>query len=109
MGYEGAEPAAGVVVFDRNDAAGLGGAGDGEDYSTLNTLMTEDSLKFSEPSMDSLAMWREGAARAGADDQTPRRPLHKAGVSVSWELGSAGAFLLCTICTVVVKSKIDYT
>lgn len=72
---------------------GVGGTGDGEDNNTLNTLMTEDSLKFSEPSLDSLAMWREGAARAGADDNAAgQQPFHRVGVAVSWDMGSAGAF-----------------
>lgn len=74
---------------------GLVPKGDGEDS---NTLMTEDSLKYSEPSLDSLSMWRDGAARPGADSAA-RQPLHKAGVAVSWELGSATGTFQGTICS----------
>lgn len=73
---------------------GVGGLGDGEDN---NTLMTEDSLKFSEPSLDSLAMWRGGVARAGEENAASHQPLRGAGVAVSWELGSEGARQLLLI------------
>lgn len=67
-----------------------GGAGDGGEDNAL----TEDSLKFSEPSLDSLGMWREEARRAGVgvENAARQQPLHAAGVAVSWELGSAGIF-----------------
>lgn len=56
--------------------------------------MTEDSLKFSEPSLDSLAMGRE--VPPGREPGT-RAAVRPAGAA-AWELGSAGAVTKCRCC-----------
>lgn len=56
-----------------------------------DAMLTQDSLNSSKPSLDSLAMWRDGStARANPEAADQRRPVQRAGVAISWELGSSG-------------------
>ena len=75
-------------IFCPNDIVSLTfsrqGGGDVEEAATL----TEDSLKASERSLDSLAATRrEGPEGGDGGEPSPRR-----GLAVSWDLSSAGSF-----------------
>ncbi|CAM9288027.1 unnamed protein product, partial [Scytosiphon promiscuus] len=76
-------------LFPARAGAGAGRYGTGGTAGE-DTVFTEDSLKFSETSLDSLAAGREGSARTrGATAGTAQPPVRRAGVAISWELGSA--------------------